>query len=117
MIRQSAGCAISRLRSPKSMIARESRLEIALVRRSVSKNVVKRRLVNHQCRPTEPSAPLLCCDSRHQMVAAMEGIRDRRINPAAKSEGPAQERLLPDGQHSIAIQLRGEARVLQSFRY
>jgi len=29
----------------------------------------------------------------------------------------AQGRLLLDGQHSIAIQLRGESRVLQSFRY
>ena len=29
----------------------------------------------------------------------------------------AQERLLLDGQHSIAIPLRGEPRVLQSFRY
>jgi hypothetical protein len=28
-----------------------------------------------------------------------------------------RNRLLLDGQHSIAIQLRGEARVLQSFRY
>jgi len=29
----------------------------------------------------------------------------------------AQERSLLDGQHPIAIQLRGEPRVLQSFRY
>src|SRR6266853_902557 len=28
-----------------------------------------------------------------------------------------RNRLLLDGQHSIAIQLRGEPRVLQSFRY
>jgi len=33
------------------------------------------------------------------------------------SHRPAQERLFLDGQHSIAIPLRGEPRVLQSFRY
>src|SRR6266516_1181027 len=56
------------------------------------------------------------CRLRLSAASATARLRRRSANGLLRSTS-IPERLLPDGQHSIAIQLRGESRVLQSFRY